>query len=57
MFDRLDVISYSLCMVTVNEFKVGEAYSNDQVRFSLNLENLGGIRPSIGKEATSNTLP
>ena len=36
-------------MVTVKQFKVGEGYSNDQVRFSLNLENLGGIRPSVGK--------
>jgi hypothetical protein len=36
-------------MLTVNEFKVGDSYSNDQVRFSLNLENLGGIRPSVDK--------
>jgi hypothetical protein len=28
-------------------FKVGEIYTNDQIRFSLNLENLGGIRPSL----------
>lgn len=29
------------------EFRVGETYTNDQIRFSLNLENLGGIRPSL----------
>lgn len=34
-------------MNKVSEFKVGESYSNDQVRFSLGVENLGGIRPSI----------
>jgi hypothetical protein len=28
-------------------FQVGENYTNDQIRFSLNLENLGGIRPSV----------
>lgn len=28
-------------------FKVGETYTNDQIRFSLDLENLGGIRPSL----------
>jgi hypothetical protein len=28
-------------------FKVGETYSNDQIRFSLDLENLGGIRPAV----------
>jgi hypothetical protein len=28
-------------------FKVGELYTNDQIRFALDLENLGGIRPSI----------
>ena len=28
-------------------FKVGDHYTNDQVRFALDLENLGGIRPSI----------
>ncbi|MBI4192512.1 MAG: DUF4928 family protein [Betaproteobacteria bacterium] len=28
-------------------FRVGERYTNDQIRFSLDLENLGGIRPSI----------
>lgn len=34
-------------MNTVNEFRVGELYTNDQIRFSLQLENLGGIRPSV----------
>ena len=28
-------------------FKVGESYTNDQIRFSLDLENLGGIRPAL----------
>lgn len=28
-------------------FHVGDRYTNDQIRFSLDLENLGGIRPSI----------
>jgi len=28
-------------------FTVGETYTNDQIRFSLDLENLGGIRPSL----------
>ncbi|MEJ7862202.1 MAG: restriction endonuclease [Pyrinomonadaceae bacterium] len=35
-------------MNTVSEFIVGERYTNDQIRYTLNLENLGGIRPSIG---------
>lgn len=26
-------------------FTVGETYTNDQIRFALDLENLGGIRP------------
>jgi len=28
-------------------FKVGDIYTNDEIRFALNLENLGGIRPSL----------
>ena len=28
-------------------FKVGENYTNDEIRFSLDLENLGGIRPAL----------
>ena len=32
---------------SVTMFRVGELYTNDQIRFSLELENLGGIRPSV----------
>lgn len=31
----------------LSEFVVGEKYSNDQIRFALDLENLGGIRPAV----------
>lgn len=31
----------------LTEFAVGEKYTNDQIRFALSVENLGGIRPSI----------
>jgi hypothetical protein len=31
----------------LTSFSVGETYTNDQIRFSLDLENLGGIRPSL----------
>jgi len=34
-------------MNKVSCFEVGKVYSNDQIRFSLDLENLGGIRPSL----------
>jgi HJR/Mrr/RecB family endonuclease len=34
-------------MNEITEFVVGQKYTNDQIRYSLNLENLGGIRPSI----------
>lgn len=34
-------------MNKIDQFKVGETYTNDQIRFSLDLENLGGIRPSL----------
>jgi hypothetical protein len=34
-------------MDKVTYFKVGDTYTNDQIRFSLDLENLGGIRPSL----------
>lgn len=34
-------------MNAVSEFVVGSHYTNDQIRFSLGVENLGGIRPSI----------
>jgi len=33
-------------------FTVGETYTNDQIRFSLDLENLGGIRPSLDSDRT-----
>ncbi|HTZ97207.1 MAG TPA: restriction endonuclease [Terriglobales bacterium] len=33
-------------------FRVGEVYTNDQIRFSLDLENLGGIRPSLAPDGT-----
>lgn len=36
-------------MNNVQKFVVGHKYTNDQIRYSLNLENLGGIRPSVGK--------
>ena len=38
------------------EFKVGEKYTNDQIRFALNVENLGGIRPSVDSEKHLNHL-
>lgn len=34
-------------MNTLHSFAVGENYTNDQIRLSLDLENLGGIRPSL----------
>lgn len=34
-------------MNKLTSFTIGEVYSNDQIRFSLDLENLGGIRPSV----------
>jgi hypothetical protein len=34
-------------MNNVSFFKVGDIYSNDQIRFTLDLENLGGIRPAL----------
>jgi hypothetical protein len=34
-------------MNTVASFQVGENYTNDQIRLSLDLENLGGIRPAL----------
>jgi len=37
-------------MNKVTFFKVGDTYTNDQIRFSLDLENLGGIRPSLDSE-------
>ncbi len=34
-------------MNALAEFKVGQHYTNDQIRFTLDLENLGGIRPAL----------
>jgi hypothetical protein len=34
-------------MNKLTRFRVGEIYTNDQIRFSLDLENLGGIRPAL----------
>ncbi|MDQ3181599.1 MAG: restriction endonuclease [Acidobacteriota bacterium] len=31
-------------------FQVGKTYTNDQIRFSLGVENLGGIRPSVDEK-------
>jgi hypothetical protein len=31
-------------------FKVGDSYTNDQIRFALDVENLGGIRPALGPD-------
>ncbi len=40
----------------LTEFKVGEKYTNDQIRFALNVENLGGIRPSVDANKNLNHL-
>lgn len=37
-------------MNQITGFKVGEKYTNDQIRFSLAVENLGGIRPALDAE-------
>jgi hypothetical protein len=34
-------------MNEVADFEVGRCYSNDPVRFSLDVETLGGIRPAL----------
>jgi hypothetical protein len=34
-------------MNKVTSFRVGDTYTNDQIRFSLDVENLGGIRPAL----------
>ena len=36
-------------MTSRNEFVVGRQYSNDQIRFALDVGNLGGVRPSTDK--------
>jgi len=40
---------HSNTMNIVSEFVVGERYTNDQIRYTLSLENLGGSRPSVTK--------
>jgi len=40
----------------IKEFNVGEKYTNDQLRFALQVENLGGIRPSIDVNKNLNHL-
>ena len=40
----------------ITEFTVGEKYTNDQIRFALNVENLGGIRPSVDAKKNLNHL-
>jgi hypothetical protein len=34
-------------MNDVTFFRVGETYTNDQIRFALSLQNVGGIRPAL----------
>ena len=34
-------------MNQVSSFTIGETYTNDQIRFALDVENLGGIRPAL----------
>jgi len=34
-------------MNKVTSFRFGDTYTNDQIRFSLDVENLGGIRPAL----------
>ena len=43
-------------MNKVTFFRVGETYTNDQIRLSLDLERVGGIRLSLDSEVTSDTL-
>ena len=40
----------------ITEFRVGEKYTNDQIRFALNVENIGGIRPSVDANKNLNHL-
>lgn len=37
-------------MTKISSFTVGDVYTNDQIRFSLDVENLGGIRPALGAD-------
>ncbi len=34
-------------MDSLRAFRIGERYTNDQIRFALNVGNLGGIRPAV----------
>jgi hypothetical protein len=49
MAPRLDQWSLRLSVNNRKDpsFKVGEAYTNDQLSFPLNVENLGGMRPAL----------
>ena len=38
---------HCMAISAVTVFRVGELYTNDQIRFTLEVENLGGIRPSV----------
>ena len=40
-------------MNRIQGFQVGEIYSNDQIRFSLDVENLGGIRPALDSQGSA----
>ena len=46
-FDLIIVGRFWVFTEALSFFKVGETYTNDQIRFSLDLENLGGIRPAL----------
>jgi restriction endonuclease Mrr len=37
-------------MNNVDSFRVGERYTNDQIRLSLDLESIGGIRPALDSQ-------
>lgn len=38
---------YRMTVSAVTAFRVGKLYTNDQIRFTLEVENLGGIRPAV----------
>jgi hypothetical protein len=40
-------ISLTNSMNELTFFKVGDTYTNDQIRFALSLQNVGGIRPAL----------
>lgn len=39
-------------MNTITEFTIDSHYSNDQIRFSLRVQNLGGIRPALNEDGS-----